>query len=69
MSVETALRAITIDAAYQNFEEDTKGSLRAGKQADMVILSENPLNVDKTQLHKLTVLKTIARGKIIFSAP
>lgn len=69
VSVETALRAITIDAAYQNFEEDTKGSLRAGKQADMVILSENPLNVDKTQLHKLTVLKTIARGKIIFSAP
>lgn len=68
-SVKDALRAITINAAYQNFEEDSKGSLRVGKQADLVILDRNPLSTDKTVLDQIKVLETIAHGKTVFRAP
>lgn len=68
VSVEAALKAMTINAAYQNFDEDSKGSLSVGKQADMVILDRNPLTVDKTDLNDISVLETIARGKTVFTS-
>ena len=37
-----AIKAITIDAAHQYFEEDNKGSIKPGKRADLVILSADP---------------------------
>lgn len=41
-----ALRCITIWSAYQHCEEDRKGSLKTGKLADLVIVSDNPLTID-----------------------
>jgi len=38
-----ALRAVTIDAAYEQFLEDDRGSLEPGKLADLVILDRSPL--------------------------
>ena len=61
-----ALKSITIWGAYQHFEENTKGSLAAGKLADLVILSENPLKVDPMTLKDIEVLQTIKEGKTIF---
>lgn len=69
LDVMRALRAVTIDAAYQAFEEHIKGSISVGKQADLVILEQSPLKVDKEQLADIKVVRTIARGKTIFTAP
>jgi predicted amidohydrolase YtcJ len=68
ISVEEALKAVTVNAAYQYFEEDRKGSIEVGKQADFVLLSANPLRIAKEDLLNIKVLQTIARGITVFSA-
>ena len=60
-----ALRAMTLDAAYQSFDEDLKGSIRAGKQADLVVLSANPLLTPRADLLDLNVLRTYSRGVLV----
>jgi hypothetical protein len=62
-----ALKAITLWSAYQHFEEQIKGSLEIGKQADMVILDKNPLTVPRLLIKDIKVLETINNGKSIFS--
>ncbi len=66
ISVEDALKAITINGAYQYFEEDSKGSLEAGKLADLVILSENPLRADPAEIKNIKVIETIKEGQTIY---
>lgn len=63
-----ALRAITADAAWQNFEEDRKGTLEAGKLADLVVLSDDPLAVDLIGIRDVRVMETIKEGKTVYSA-
>jgi predicted amidohydrolase YtcJ len=63
-----AMRAVTIDAARQYFEEDRKGSLEPGKLADMVILDQNPLKVKPMAIKDIKVLETIKEGKSIYTA-
>ena len=66
ISTLEAIKAVTINAAYQYFEEDKKGTIDVGKQADFVILSKNPLAIPTTELLDIKVERTIARGKTIF---
>ncbi|MNF01608.1 N-substituted formamide deformylase precursor [compost metagenome] len=61
-----ALKAITINAAYQYQEEDIKGSLKAGKLADLVILNKDPLTIDPKELRSVQVIETIKEGKTVF---
>jgi predicted amidohydrolase YtcJ len=68
VSVFEALRSITATAAYQNFEEEQKGTMTVGKKADLVILDRDPLAVDPTELLSLTVVETIKDGRTIFAA-
>jgi hypothetical protein len=63
-----ALKAMTLWAAHQHFEERTKGSIEVGKLADFAILSENPLTVDRQKLADVKVLETIKKGKSIYRA-
>lgn len=62
-----ALKALTDWAAYQHFEEDTKGTLETGKVADFVVLDKNPLKIDPSELQNLKVMETIKMGKTVYS--
>lgn len=66
ISVLDAIRAVTINGAYQYFEEDIKGSLEKGKYADLVILDKNPLQVNVAEIKNIKVLETIKQGNVIF---
>lgn len=68
IGVYDALKGITINAAYAYFEEDSKGSIKEGKRADLVILDKNPLKVDKTAIRDINVLETIKDGVTIYKA-
>ena len=68
ISTYDALKAMTINAAYQNFEEDIKGTIEVGKLADLVVLSNNPLSMQTQDLLKLRVVATYSHGKEIFSS-
>ncbi|MFN9788662.1 MAG: amidohydrolase family protein, partial [Pirellulaceae bacterium] len=61
-----ALRAVTSTAAYQLKEEASKGTLEAGKLADLVILEKNPLKVESTSIKDIVVLETIKEGVTVF---
>ena len=64
-TIQEALHAVTLGAAYQYFEEDIKGSITVGKQADLVILETNPLTTDPSQLEHIQVLETFSRGRSV----
>ena len=67
ISPQNALKALTIWAAYQHFEESIKGSLVAGKQADLVILDQDPLTVEPLELKNIKVMATINNDKTVFT--
>ena len=62
-----ALRAVTANAAYQSFEECCKGTLTPGKQADLVVLSQDPLSMPAADLLNLEVVETVSRGATVFT--
>lgn len=68
VSAYIALKSITDWAAYQSFEENLKGTLKAGKLADFVILDQNPLKIDPMNITNLKVMATIKEGKTIYEA-
>ncbi len=61
-----ALQATTIWSAYQHFEEGKKGSLSAGKLADLVILDKNPLKIAPDDIKNIQVLETIKEGQVVY---
>jgi predicted amidohydrolase YtcJ len=66
ISVFDGLKALTIDGAYQYFEEDRKGSIEVGKLADLVILTANPIKVNATAIKDIKVVETIKEGRTVF---
>ena len=65
IDVMSALRAVTIDAAWQIFQEDNRGSLEPGKLADMIVLSGNPMD-EPMAMRDLRVERTLIGGATIY---
>lgn len=66
VSVETALRAYTVNGAYASFEEKIKGRIAPGMFADLIVLDRDPFKIPPSDLHKINVLTTIFDGKVIY---
>ncbi len=67
VTVDDAIRAITIDAAYQIFADNIVGSLEVGKQADLVILEKNPRQTAPADIRNIKVKSTWVDGKQVNS--
>lgn len=68
VSVEAALRGVTIEAAYSLKLEDEIGTIVPGKRANLTILSENPLSVDPGSLRDIKVWGTVMEGRVLPAA-
>lgn len=66
ISVEEAIRAYTIDAAYAGFSENLNGSIETGKLADLVVLSDNLLEIEPGRITTIEIEKTIVNGEVVF---
>jgi len=68
LSIEEAIKAYTIWAAYACFDEEYRGSLEKGKYADFIVLSDDIFNIKPESLLNVKVLKTIINGTVMFES-
>ncbi len=68
ISVAQAVHAYTVGSAYAQFDEKIKGSVEAGKLADLVVLSQDIFNIDPVEIGKTRVDVTIFDGRVIYDA-
>lgn len=67
-SVKNMIKAFTINAAYQAFNDKITGSIEVGKNADMIVVDQNILAVDPIKIDSTKVLKTIFKGEVVYDA-
>jgi len=60
------LKALTINGAYEYFEEKNKGTLEVGKIADLVVLDKNPIKVTPVEIKDIKVVETIKDGVSVY---
>jgi predicted amidohydrolase YtcJ len=68
ISVDEALRVNTLNGAYDTHEEAIKGSIRAGKLADFVILADDPHTVDQDKIKDIEIVRTVVGGSTVYQA-
>jgi predicted amidohydrolase YtcJ len=66
LTIEEALRGYTLNGAWLTREESSKGSLEAGKLADLVVLDDDPLTGSPEELLTARVLRTYLGGRLVF---
>jgi predicted amidohydrolase YtcJ len=66
VSLESALRHYTVDAAYASFEERVKGSLAPGTLADLVVLSEDLFKEPPEAILGAKVVLTVVGGRVVY---
>ena len=65
LNIYQALRTYTFNAAYATFEEKIRGTLEIGRNADFIILNQNPFKLNKKRIIELKVIKTYLKGKLL----
>jgi predicted amidohydrolase YtcJ len=68
VTITEAIHRYTYMGAYLSFEEKTKGSLEAGKYADMIVLDSDPLTIPPEKLLTMKVLQTYLNGKLVYDS-
>ncbi len=68
IDLQDAIRAYTIDGAYANFVEENRGSIRAGKYADLILLSNNLFEIPPEKIKDTRVVLTMVGGEIVYQA-
>ncbi|MCZ7665573.1 MAG: amidohydrolase [Thermoleophilia bacterium] len=68
LSLEDAIRAYTINGAWQDHMDDIKGSIEPGKLADLCVLDADILTVDPHEIKNIGVVTTIVGGRIVYDA-
>jgi hypothetical protein len=68
ITVEQAIEAFTLTAAYASFQEDILGSITPKKLADMIVLSDDILTMDPKDVEQAKVLYTIVNGKVVYKS-
>jgi predicted amidohydrolase YtcJ len=66
ISPAEALRAYTLGSAYAEFQESEKGSITAGKLADLAVLSADPLSLPLESIKDVEVQMTVLGGRIVY---
>ena len=67
LSVDEAIQAFTVNAAYASFEEKRKGSIEEGKLADFVVLSEDITRMPPENIKDVRVEMTVVGGRIVYA--
>jgi predicted amidohydrolase YtcJ len=68
LNIQEAIEAYTMGSAYAEFQESEKGSITAGKLADLVLLSDDVLKIDPVKIRDVKVRKTWVGGKLTYDA-
>ncbi|MDO5560638.1 MAG: amidohydrolase [Oscillospiraceae bacterium] len=66
INVYQALEAVTVNAAYQYFDEKSAGSIKVNKKADLAVLSQDPLSVETYKLKDIKVMETVMDGETVY---
>jgi len=69
ITVEQAIRSYTINGAWQDHQDNIRGSIEIGKLADFTIIGGDILTIDSNKIHEIPVLYTIVDGKIVYKNP
>jgi predicted amidohydrolase YtcJ len=67
VDLPTAIAAYTTNGAFLSFEEKRRGSIEAGKAADLIVLDRNLFKVPAQQIHEANVILTLLEGKVVYS--
>ena len=68
-TVEQAIRAYTINGAWQDHQDHVRGSIEVNKLADFTVIGDDILKIDPNNIHGVPVLYTIVDGKMVYKNP
>jgi predicted amidohydrolase YtcJ len=69
ITVEQAIRSYTINGAWQDHQENIRGSIEVGKLADFTIIGDDILTIDPNRIHEIPILYTIVDGNTVYKNP